>query len=291
MSPRSIIVGVDNSPGSHQAVHWAAEEAKRTERELVVLSAFDWHVVGARFQVSGAYADALRDAAEETVRSSVADAQIQAPRVNVRGQTAVGPVGRALAEAAAPGDMIVVGNRGRGGFASLLLGSVGHYIATHAYVPVVVVRGRRDPDTGPVVVGVDTAHSDTALQCGFEEASSRGTRLVAVHAYMPFAPVVAYGVLPGAEEDRQRWHDEALKTLREAVTVWAEKYPDVTVELAAVVGHPTEVLVGLSTTAQLVVVGHRGGGLGQIQLGRVASQLLHHANSSVMIARTSDETK
>jgi hypothetical protein len=57
----------------------------------------------------------------------------------------------------------VVGNRGRNGFASLVLGSVGQQVATHAAGPVVVVRGRPDA-AGPVVVGVDgSAGAEVAL--------------------------------------------------------------------------------------------------------------------------------
>ena len=292
MSKRKIIVGVDNSPASHRALHWAAEEADRTGRELVILNAYDWHVAGARFQVSGGYADDLRQAAEGVVSSSARDAEAHAPGVRASAETAVGSPGRVLADAATTDDLIVVGNRGRGGFASLLLGSVSHYVATRAKAPVAVVRGRPDPGSGPrpesgsgpVVVGVDTAHGDNALRIAFEEANLRGANLVAVHAYLPAEAVVAYGVLPPIWDQEERLLQEQT-AIKEAVAVWAEKYPDVTVEIAAVVGHPVEVLVGLSKTAQLVVVGHHGGGLGEMYLGGVSSGLLHHGESTVIIAR------
>jgi nucleotide-binding universal stress UspA family protein len=289
MSKPRIIVGVDNSPGSHQATHWAADEAVRSDRELVVINVYDWHVAGARFQVAGGYADRLKELADDVVVTAVKDAEVHAPGVVARGETVVGSAGRALVQAASPDDLIVVGNRGLGGFASLLLGSVSHYVATHAGGPVVVVRGRPDADAGPVVVGIDTARGDTALRLAFEEAAARGTSVIAVHAYVPMSPVVAYGVMPSAEENEER-HIGELTALREAVAVWTEKHPHVPIEISAVVGHPTEVLVGLSKTAQLVVVGHRGSGFGEVRLGAVASQLLHHAQCSVMIARSDVET-
>jgi nucleotide-binding universal stress UspA family protein len=283
MSERKIIVGVDNSGGSHQAVHWAADEAVRTGRELVVTTAYDWHVAGARFQVAGGYADDLRKVAEGVVAQAVTDAAIHAPGVNVRGETVIGSAGPVLADSG-PDDVVVVGHRGRGGFASLVLGSVGHHVATRARGPVVVVRGRSDADTGPVVAGVDTRHGDCVLREAFEEANTRGTGVLAVHAYLPIVVATGYGVYPVTEDKQQRRALE-LDALHAAVAPWSAKYPDVTVETAAILGHPTEVLTDLSSTAQLVVVGHQATGLGHVGLGGVAAALLHHALCPVMIVR------
>jgi nucleotide-binding universal stress UspA family protein len=240
MSDRQIVVGVDNSPGSHQAVHWAADEAVRTGRELIVITAYDWHVIGATSQVAGVYADDIRLVAEGVVEKAVKDAEIHAPGVTARGRIVVGPAGPVLADCG-PDDLVVVGNRGRGGFASLMLGSVGHHVATQAKGTVVVVRGRRDADSGPVVIGVDHAHGDAALRQGFDEARARGTGVVVVHAYQLRTFVTAYPTYPVTENPKER-HDDELHILREAAEPWAAKYPDVGVEMWAVEGHPTEVL-------------------------------------------------
>jgi nucleotide-binding universal stress UspA family protein len=283
MSERKIVVGVDDSPGSHHAVHWAADEAVRTGRELIVTTVYDWHVSGARFQVAGGYADDLRKVAEGVVAKAVTDATIHSPGVNVRGETVVGAAGPVLADSG-PDDLVVVGHRGRGGFASLVLGSVGHHVATQARGTVVVVRGHDDTETGPVVVGVDTGRGDAALRDAFEEANTRGTSVLAVHVYLPIVVPTGYGVYPVTEDKEQRQAVE-LDALHQAVAAWSAKYPDVVVETAAVLGHATEVLTDLSSTAQLVVVGHRATGVGQVGLGGVAAQLLHHAHCPVMIAR------
>jgi nucleotide-binding universal stress UspA family protein len=287
MSERKITVGVDNSAGSRRAVQWAAAEAVRTGRELVVVTAYDWHVAGARFQVAGGYADDLRQVAEGVVQQAVEDAATHTPDVKVRGETVVGSAGPVLADSG-PDDLVVVGNRGRGGFASLVLGSVGHHVATHARGTVVIVRGRHDANTGPVVVGVDHGHGDAALREAFEEANTRGTSLLAVHAYQPVVVATGYGVYAPMEDKEQRRADE-LEALHNAVGEWSAKYPDVAVEMAAVLGHPTEVLTDLSSTAQLIVVGHRATGFGHVGLGGIAAQLLHHAHCPVMIVRTADE--
>lgn len=287
MSERKIVVGVDNSLGSHLAVHWAAEEAARTGRELIVTTAYEWQVAGAPFQVAGRYADDLRRVAEGVVQKAVTDAAIHAPGVKVRGETAIGFAGPVLADSD-PADLVVVGNRGRGGFASLLLGSVGHHVATQARGTVVVVRGRRDAHTGPVVVGVDIGTGDDILREAFDEAKSRGTSLFVVHAYQPAVVVAGYGVFPIVENADERRTAE-LDALHEIVKPWMVTYPDVVVETAAVTGHAAEVLAGLSTTARLVVVGHRAVGLGRVGLGTVATQLLHHAQCPVMIVRSTTE--
>jgi nucleotide-binding universal stress UspA family protein len=287
MSERRIVVGVDSSVGSHHALHWAAEEAARTEQELIVTTAYDWHVAGARFQVAGAYADDLRHVAEGVVAQAVTDAGIHAPGVNVRGETVVGSAGPVLA-ACGPADLVVVGNRGRGGFASLILGSVGHHVATHAQGTVVVVRGRPDADSGPVIVGIDSGAGDELLREAFDQANARGTSLLAVHAYQPVVIATGYGVYP-TDEDKDERHAAELDALHKTVGSWSVNYPDVVVETAAVTGHATEVLTDLSNTAQLIVVGHRAAGLGHIGLGAVAAQLLHHAHCPVMIVRTTNE--
>ena len=78
--------------------------------------------------------------------------------------------------------LVVIGDRGRGGVAGLLLGSVAVALAAKAACPVTVVRGRVAPD-GPVVVGVDgTTVSEAALAFAFEAADARSTGLVAVYA-------------------------------------------------------------------------------------------------------------
>jgi nucleotide-binding universal stress UspA family protein len=285
MSQRKIIVGVDDSVGSHRAVRWAAEEAVRNGYELIVICAYDWHVPGSRFQTGAGYADNLRAVADAAVKQAVAAASAHSPGVDVRGETVLGPAGPVLVQCG-PGDLVVVGNRGRGGFASLVLGSVGHHVVSHSTGTAVVVRGRPDATTGPVVVGVDSRRGDAALRQAFDEAGSRDDALIVVHAYRPLEVPTAYGLY--AVEDASERQAEELAALRDTVDVWATKYPHVPVEISAIEGHPTEVLTGLSRRAQLVVVGHRTHGLGHIALGPVAAQLLHHAECPVMIVRSSD---
>jgi nucleotide-binding universal stress UspA family protein len=266
MKSPEIIVGVDGSPRSDTALRWAAHEADRHHADLLVL-----HV----------YGQDLADAADALVTTAVAHARRAAPGVRVRGVARLGRTAATLVEATRHGAMIVLGRRGLGGFGSLLLGSVGLQVATHAHGPVVIVRGRWS-ETGPVLVGVDDSHGAAyALGVAFEEAAARGTGVVAVRVYPPAVATWGMDVAPqltDAEEQRE--------ILDVDVAPWADKYPEVEVETAAVQGQPAEILVQRAESAQLVVVGTRGhGGFAGLVVGSVGQQLLYHANAPVLIAR------
>jgi nucleotide-binding universal stress UspA family protein len=284
MSVNEIIVGVDGSATSYQALNWAASEADRRRADLVVLHVYDWRVFGAASPIAARYVADARGIAETIVENAVAEARRLAPSVTVRGEALLGSAGPTLIAASGNGAMTVVGNRGRNGFASLLLGSVGQQVATHAAGPVVVVRGRPDPD-GPVVVGVDgSADSEVALAMAFDEATVRGSGVLAVHAYARADLVL--GDVPIPIEDAGDRLDEELAVLREQIAPWREKYPDVAVESVAIAGRPAAVLAGISGRASVVVVGTRGrGGFAGLLLGSVGLQLLHHADCPVFVAR------
>ncbi len=205
--------------------------------------------------------------------------------MRVRSEALLGGAGPTLVAGSGNGALTVVGSRGRNGFASLVLGSVSHQIATHAAGPVLVVRGRSDA-TGPVVVGADgSAGAEEALRFAFEEAAIRGIGVLAVRAYRPAEPPWGIGELPYVEDANERREAERV-ALTEDVAPWQEKFPDVPVETVALDGHPAEVLAGVSGRASLLVVGTRGrGGFASLLLGSVGVAVLHHAECPVLIAR------
>jgi nucleotide-binding universal stress UspA family protein len=223
-----------------------------------VVHVYEWRIVGARIQVGGAHTDDAKAHAEALVESAVAHARSFAPGVSVRGDAVQGSAGPILVGVSANADMVVVGSRGRGGFASLLLGSVSRQVATHAPGPVVVVRGRPDISGGPIVVGLDGSKSaNHALGVGLEEAVARDTGVVAIRAYTPAKPPGGSGVAPHVEDwEERKAHEHQL--LFDDIAQWKDKYPEVSVEAVVAAGHPAEVLIGVSSTAQLAVVGTRG---------------------------------
>lgn len=286
MDTRELIVGVDGSPEAERALAWAATEAARRHSELLVVHTYDWYALETQTPMGAPFADEVRRRANALVEEAVATAQRIAPGVTVRGQALLGQAAHTLIKASADGATVVVGNRGRGGVTSLLLGSVSQKVAVHAHGPVVVVRGRPDADLGEIVVGVDgSPQAQHALQAAFEEAVIHDVGLVAVRAYSLLASTYAPYMVSYYEDPHLRWESE-MEALRDDVAPVADKYPQVPVTHIAVEGHPGQVLTQKSADARLVVVGSRGrGGFSGLLLGSVGLHLIHHAQCPVLIAR------
>ena len=131
-----VLVGVDGSDHSATALEWAVEEARLRGAALEVLHAWDVPYA-AEFTFVGDAFDAAQRSAVELVDQMLVAAGLEPDDV-VRTVVQTSPV-IALTDAAAGADLVVIGSRGRGGFAGLLLGSVSHQVSRHADVPVVVV--------------------------------------------------------------------------------------------------------------------------------------------------------
>src|SRR5262245_59203865 len=159
MTAEEIIVGVDGSPTSVAALRWAAHEAYLRRADLTVLHVYDWRLFGAPTPISARFVTGVKQVAESVVEHAMAEVRTIAPEVRVHGDALVGNAGATLVAASSAGGTIVLGNRGRGGFGSLLLGSVSQHVAVHAASSVVVVRGRASTATGPIVVGADDSNA------------------------------------------------------------------------------------------------------------------------------------
>jgi nucleotide-binding universal stress UspA family protein len=286
MENREIVVGTDGSGWSATAVRWAALEARRRKVPLHVVHAYDWHHQPARYGGAGETRAVAESEAESVVNIGVIQAKEAATGLTVRHDTAIGAPATVLLEAAEDAALLVVGNRGRGGFGSLMLGSVGQRVASHARCPVVVVRGARQSFDGPIVVGADgSPSSNDAVGLAFQLAAERDRPVVAVRAYEPPSPPWGGKVQPVVydSKDRDVAEHEALTA---SLAPWRAKFPDVTVEELVAHGPASRVLVGVSHTAQLVVVGSRGhGSFAGTMVGSVGLQLLHHAECPVLINR------
>lgn len=144
---RPVVVGIDGSAPSEAALAFAARVASETSAPLVLLAA--WHPA-ARQTWEAEYWTAIelgeeprssaRRAAEDVVGEHSERVRRDYPDLDVRTTVVAGPAGRALADASASAGLVVVGARGRGGFAGLLLGSVSHATIHSARCPVAVVR-------------------------------------------------------------------------------------------------------------------------------------------------------
>jgi nucleotide-binding universal stress UspA family protein len=286
MSYTDIVVGIDDSDSSTRALHWAAAQARRWDARLRILTAFSWTWPREAFGGLGEQLVCVRQRFEEVLAKAVAEAWALEPRVEITGSVVLSDPARALLEAGRTATLVVVGNRGHGGFASLLLGSVGQQVVTHTTGTVVVVRGRADAAPAPIVVGVDGSPSaGRALELAFEEAQRRDCGLIAVRGYTVPIPPVGVDV-PPMPYDEDAVRQAATDQLDSAVTPLREKYPTVAVKAIIEPGSPARSLVGLSSAAGLLIVGSRGRGalLGSLT-GSVGLQLLHHADCPVMIVR------
>lgn len=282
-----VVVGVDGSPSALEAVRLSAREAASRQRPLRVVHAFIWPLLGVPLGPSpaGPPDGGFRQQAERVVAEAVAEAGKVAPEVPVTGVVIDGAPTPVLLQEAREAALVVLGNRGLGGFAGLLIGSSAVQVSAHAACPVIVVRGEQRAD-GPVVVGVDGSElSDLAIAFAFEEAARRGAGLVAVHAWLHPVPVGPGDMLPLVYDLDALAADEE-RLLAESLAGWGERYPDVPVQRRLVRGSAARVLVEESASAQLVVVGARGrGGFTGMLLGSVSHTVLHHAHCPLAIVR------
>jgi nucleotide-binding universal stress UspA family protein len=137
-----IVVGVDDSEGGRRALRWALEDASRRQARVVAVLAWHRPLMGASPAVAAIVDPAEEQAfAEARLAGIVGDALEAAPAgVVVDHVVTEGSPARTLLDEARGADLLVVGSRGRGGFAGLLLGSVSQHCVHHAPCPVVVVR-------------------------------------------------------------------------------------------------------------------------------------------------------
>ncbi len=131
-----VLVGVDGSEESQQALAWAADYAGRTGGTLELACAWHWPLsYGYPIVVAG-----LDPEGEARETLDKAAAGLTLPPDRIRKTLLAGPPAQQLADASRLVDLLVVGSRGHGGFTGMLLGSVSTHLVHAARCPVVVVR-------------------------------------------------------------------------------------------------------------------------------------------------------
>lgn len=286
-----IVVGVDGSVHSDAALEFAVHEAVMRNLELSIvhavnpinggyaglgLSAAPWpQGIGSWMEEE---AQRLVDDAERKARTSAGEAALR-----IQTATPFSQAASSLVDISRRATMVVLGSRGQSGWQRALLGSVSTALVHHAHCPVAIVRGVIPPEHrhAPVVVGIDgSPASELATALAFEEASMRGAKLVAVHAWsdsdLPQLDAIPMSAISS----------EAHETLAERLAGWQERYPDVVIRRVVVPEAPGRTLLAESESAQLVVVGSRGrGGFTGMLLGSVGSAVVHEAHTAVIVAR------
>ena len=139
-----ILVGIDGSDHSRKALEWAVHEAGVRGTSLTVLAvhqvaANHWTGDPETYPQDRPETETVRQAAEDAVQKVVSQAGEPAP-TSVTVRAVSGVAAHELVAASADADLVVVGSRGGGGFARMVLGSVSSQVASHADAPVVVIR-------------------------------------------------------------------------------------------------------------------------------------------------------
>jgi nucleotide-binding universal stress UspA family protein len=145
-SPQQVIVvGVDGSAASRDAVRWTFEQARLTGATLRAVSSWRWPNYLTRLPPGANLAEETSQVLDEIVDGVIAERPDELSAVQVSKHVIEGPAGPALLTQAADAALLVVGARGRAAFPGMLLGSVAEYCVREGTCPVVVVRELPSP--------------------------------------------------------------------------------------------------------------------------------------------------
>jgi len=138
-----IVVGVDGSPESEAALHWALRQAASTDSAVHAIMSWNEHPLLAGVSETlggGVPLELVQQQAEGLLNTTIAAATPDGNTVTITKETASGPPSDLLVDASVEAELVVVGRHAKSGLVQL--GSVSAYVARHASCPVVVVPGR-----------------------------------------------------------------------------------------------------------------------------------------------------
>lgn len=132
-----IVVGIDGSANSTQALRWAVEEARLRDVPLQIVYAWQGGLPG---MVPTPPDDEFKRHAEAVLDAAIRE--VAAEGLHIDTKALKGHPAAVLVEASAGAALVVVGSHGHGGFAGTMLGSVSQRVASHAHCPVAIIRPR-----------------------------------------------------------------------------------------------------------------------------------------------------
>jgi nucleotide-binding universal stress UspA family protein len=282
---RTIVVGYDHTAPSERALAEATREAVTRGAVIRIVHAYQWPAANQLSSQPDLSQKACHEAAEVLLEKAVASVHASHPEIVVETRAVAGYAAAALAEACRDAELLVVGNRGAGGFDGLMVGSVSLRALAGVVCPVIVVRGDERPARDAVLAAVDIAGPcDRVFDFAFTLASLRGAALTVVHVWDEpwFLP---FNEGDSAFEDTAKVKEEWAIRLEAVVQPWRSKYSDVAVTELIGAGPAGTELVEASKQFDLLVVGaqRHGGNLHGMRVGPVAHTALHHADCPVAV--------
>jgi nucleotide-binding universal stress UspA family protein len=272
-----IVVGVDGSPRSLEALRWAADQADRTGAGLLAL--ISWHVRLPGVELAAAATDA-EAAAREVLLAALTAALGAEHAATVETRVSGSRPAEALLQLSGDAELVVVGGDAHTAVPDFPLGAVPEQLITYADCPVAVIRATAAAREHRIVVGLDgSPGSRDALAWALQQARRSGATVdaVVVWDWRPRYAVYPYGP---PEEHYHRAAEELLRAELDRL----EPRDRTLVTGRTVRGHPARVLSEAARDAALLVVGSRGTGGGFRHLiGSVSSQCVRHAAVPVVV--------
>ena len=285
INEKAILVGVDGSHASYKATWWAANFAKHAGLTLQIVCAYSLPSYAAvsfdaTYTAMGDDNAAHSDAQEILSKAkAIADEQgVEAATLIVTGDPA-----SVFVELSRNYNLIVIGNRGKGGLAERLLGTTSSSLPAYAYCPIVVVPYTDDDGNlmhlnntiTKVAVGSDESKWGLkALDIAASFANMWGAELDVISA----APKVQ-----GSDGDKAVM-ESFMEDLEVRIKPIEESYPDLKITRTVVPGNAVQALTKASYDHDVVVVGSRGrGGFTGLLLGSTSQGLIQHAVGPVYV--------
>lgn len=282
---KAVLVGVDGSHASYKAVWWAANYAKHAGLQLQIVCAYSLPSYAAVSFDATYTAIGDDNAAHHDAQEILSKAKAVALDQGVDATTLIvtGDPSSVFVELSRNYQLIVIGNRGKGGLAERLLGTTSSSLPAYAYCPIVVV-----PYTDDDGQRIHLNNTITRVAVGSDE-SKWGLKALEIAAdladswHAELDVISAVPRVQGAEGDTAVM-GSYMEDLEERVKPILQRLPDLQIHRTVVPGSAVEALTQASLNHDLVVVGSRGrGGFTGLLLGSISQGLLQHSSRPVYV--------
>jgi nucleotide-binding universal stress UspA family protein len=279
---RTVVVGVEGTGSSHDALIWAAAAAAPRKDTLEIV-----YAIGVPYaDMDLLYDDAVEQGAQSLLHDERERALKVQPDLTVTTTLTRETPGKALTEASEQAALVVVGSHPYGVLERVFSGSLSYQVAAGSHCPVLVVPQETGGGGSGVVVGADgSPDSVAAVALAATEADRLGQELTVVHAWRSPDMFLSGDTGRGYRDERVEEGEGVV--LAESVAGLGERYPDLVVHQLLVQSQPAQALLDAAKGARLLVVGSRGlGGVARMLLGSVSHTLVLHPPCPVLVMRT-----